>query len=270
MYFQFLVSIAWVHCASGNIWIFWHEFMFKHNFCVYNLTITSTCYGQHVECVRREVQMVLFNTMSTVCAVNRTSASIITTIAGVWNSCRWLIINFPFPSRSSPPKNSGRTCLYVLQGIWLLPLDFQGLFIIIMIALLLIYAYYNYYLTSNSGRDKSELSWSTSQLWFVNIAIIVTIIVIFTLMVIITIMMMQMKATWGLWQWRQYWRVPMSVFRYQSFYKFDTVTMKTMTLWLWPWSPSSGLFFCLLRSFLLLFRSFFVASQKFFCCFSED
>ena len=88
MYLQFLVSISWVHCASDNIWIFWHEFTFKHNFCVYNLTITSTCYGQHVECVRREVQMVLFNTMSTVCAVNRTSASIITTIAGYFRESR--------------------------------------------------------------------------------------------------------------------------------------------------------------------------------------
>ena len=31
----------------------------NHNVCVYNLTITSACYGQHVEYVRREVQMVL-------------------------------------------------------------------------------------------------------------------------------------------------------------------------------------------------------------------
>ena len=46
--------------------------VYNHNICVYNLTITSTCYGQHVECVRPEVQMVLFNTVSTVHVVNRT------------------------------------------------------------------------------------------------------------------------------------------------------------------------------------------------------
>ena len=182
-------------------------------------------------------------------------------------------LSFSFSPRSSPPKNSGRICLFVLQGIWLLPLDFQGLFIIIMIAHLLIYAY-TYYLTSNSGRDKSELSWSTSQLWFVNIAIIVTIT-----------LWSQSSSHWW-WSslsWWCRWRRHGACDNEDNTEGFqcqclDTSPFTNLTLWPWKlWHCDCDLghhhldfFFCLLRSFLLLFRSFFVASQKFFCCFSED
>ena len=106
--FQLLINLMWKGGVLSE---------YNHNICVYNLTITSACYGQHVECVRPEVQMVLFNTVSTVHVVNRTRVNsrsiIIATLntldmlscktTRVWNGCSVvstsLLIDF------TPPKN---------------------------------------------------------------------------------------------------------------------------------------------------------------------
>ena len=108
----FVLSIA-----DQSVWKGGVLSVYNHNICVYNLTITSTCYGQHVECVRPEVQMVLFNTVSTVHVVNRTRVNsrsiIIATLntldmlscktTRVWNGCS--VVPTSLLNNFTPPQN---------------------------------------------------------------------------------------------------------------------------------------------------------------------